>query len=439
MNKKKWVVFVLGATSVCLLVLMIVNIIVDPFMQYHSPLSEMKPYYKYTQEYAMYWLIGRVKNTPTEAVIVGSSLSNFISSDKLGEQSGLRVVSLSKSAGRSNIYALFIKESLKRNRLQTIYYELNFPHLHMEYEGDIPLYLYNSNPIDDVKYVLNKDVSKMSAYILISCLGDKFQPGNDKRDKISAKTVFEVDRSQSSSIYSTLAVARSLYVRHGKVADKSSVNDYRSKAKKNIEQNIIPFLKENPDIKFVFIVPCISILNSYDLVREGTVDDYLAIHKDIMLNILKYDNAEIHMFSDLEGFVNNLDNYKDRVHYAPAGGDLICNGLKTGAYKVTPENIDERLRHLESMAESFEIPFLKEGFTGDDVLEMQQQLIALGYNCQANKVYDGQTRDMAAEFQADHRLEVTGIATAETRALLQELSGKGDRRTVLFERSNSRI
>ncbi|MDD3910441.1 MAG: peptidoglycan-binding domain-containing protein [Proteiniphilum sp.] len=424
MNKKKWVTFVLGATSVCLLVLIMINIIVDPFMQYHSPLSKMKPYYKYTQEYAMYWLIGRVKNTPTEAVIVGSSLSNFISSDKLGEQSGLRVVSLSKSAGRPNIYTLFLEESLKRNRLQTIYYELNFPHLHMEYEGDIPLYLYNSNPIDDVKYVLNKDVAKMSAYILISWLGDQFQPGNEtKRDKIPAKTVFEVDRSQSTSRYSTLAVARSLYVRHGEVADKSSVIDYRTKAKNNIEQNIIPFLKENPEIKFVFIVPCISILNTYDLVCEGTVDDYCAIHKDIMLTILKYDNAEIHMFSDMEGFVNNLDNYKDRIHYAPAGGDLICNGLQTGAYRVTPENIDERLRHLKSMADSFEIPFLKEGFTGDDVLEMQQQLITLGYNCQANKVYDGQTRDVVAEFQADHRLEVTGIATAETRALLQELSG----------------
>jgi len=422
MNNKKWVAIVLGATSLCLLVLMIINIVVDPFMQYHSPLSKMKPYYKYTQEYAMYWLIGRVKNTPTEAVIVGSSLSNFISSDKLGEQSGLKVVSLSKSAGRPNIYTLFLRESLKRNQLQTIYYELNFPHLHMEYEGDIPLYLYNSNPIDDVKYVLNKDVSKTSAYILIGWLGDQFKPGNDKRDKIPAQTVFEVDRSQNTSRYSTLAVARSLYVRHSKVDDKSSVIDYRTKAKNNVEQNIIPFLKENPEIKFVFIVPCISILNTYDLVCEGTVDDYLAIHKDIMLGILQYDNAEIDMFTDLEGFVDNLDNYKDRVHYAPAGGDLICNGLKTGAYKVTPENIDERLRHLKSMAESFEIPFLKEGFTGDDVLEMQQQLIALGYNCQANKVYDGQTRDMVAEFQADYRLEVTGIATAETRVLLQELS-----------------
>lgn len=423
MNKKRWVAFVLGATSVCLLALMMLNIIVDPFMQYHSPLSGMKPYYKYTQEYAMYWLIGRAKNTPAEAVIVGSSLSNFISSDKLGEQSGLRVISLSKSAGRPNIYSLFLRESLERNQLQTIYYELNFPHLHMEYEGDIPLYLYNSNPIDDVKYVLNKDVSKMTAYILASWLGDQIKPENDTRqNRTPAKTVFEVDRSQSTSIYSTLAVARSLYVRHGKVADKSSVIDYQTKANKNIEQNVIPFLEENPEIKFVFIVPCISILNTYDLVCEGTVDDYLAIHKDIMLSILKYDNAEIHMFSDLEGFVTNLDNYKDRVHYAPPGGDLICDGIKTGAYKVTPENIDERLRHLKSMAESFEIPFLKEGFTGDDVLEMKRQLIALGYNCRANKVYDGQTRDVVAEFQADQMLEVTGIATAETRALLRELS-----------------
>jgi peptidoglycan hydrolase-like protein with peptidoglycan-binding domain len=53
---------------------------------------------------------------------------------------------------------------------------------------------------------------------------------------------------------------------------------------------------------------------------------------------------------------------------------------------------------------------------------MKQQLIALGYKCPANKVYDGQTRDKVADFQADQRLDVTGIATAETRRLLKELS-----------------
>jgi len=421
MDKKKWLTLVLGATSVCLLALMLINVIVDPFLQYHSPLTAMEPYYKFNQEYAMYWLIGRAKHTPAEAAIVGSSLSNFISSEKLGEQSGLKVVALKKSAGRPNIYTLFLRESLKKNRLQTIYYELNFPHLHMEYEGDIPLYLYNSNPIDDVKYVLNKDVTKMSAHILLSWLGDRLDRGSPKTVAVNTE-LYEVDRSQATSIYSTMAVARSLYVRHGKVANKKSVIEYETKAKKDVEQNIIPFLEKYPDIKFVFIVPCISILNTYDLVREGTVDDYLAIHKDIMLTLLKYDNVEIHMFSDMEGFVDNLDNYKDRVHYCPAGGDLICNGLKTGAYQVTPENIDERLQHLKSIAESFEISFLKQGFTGDDVLTMKQQLIALGYNCRADQVYDKQARDAIAEFQADQRLDVTGIASAETRAALQQLS-----------------
>jgi len=424
MNQKKWVTSVLGAASVCLLVLMVINVIVDPFMQYHSPLPGLEPYYKYTQEYAMYWLIGRAKHTSAEAAIVGSSLSNFISEDKLSEQSGLRVVALKKSAGRPNIYTMFLRESLKRNRLQTIYYELNFPHLHMKYEGDIPLYLYNSNPFDDVKYLLNKDVLGMSTYILFSWLSDGFGQGSDTKQakQVGNKVRFEVDRTQATSTYSTLAVARSLYVRHGKVADKSSVIDYRIKAKKDVEENIIPLIEGYPDINFVFIVPCISILNTYDLCREGTVDDYLAIHKDIMLDLLKYENVEIHMFSDLEGFVDNLDNYKDRVHYRPAGGDLICNGLKTGEYQVTTENINERLQHLTSIAQSFEISFLKEGFTGNDVLEMKKQLISLGYNCKANPVYDKQTRDRVAEFQADQRLNVTGIATAETQALLQELA-----------------
>ncbi|MGE5391489.1 MAG: peptidoglycan-binding domain-containing protein [Deltaproteobacteria bacterium] len=416
MNSKKWVAIVLGAASLCLLLLMAINVIVDPFMQYHAPLPGMEPYYKYTQEYAMYWVIGRAKQTPADAAIVGSSLSNHISEDKLAQQSGLRVVALKKSAGRPNIYTLFLNESFKRNDLQTVWYELNFPHLHMEYEGDIPLYLYNSNPLDDVKYLLNKDVLKMSTYILFSWLGHLGQ------ETEPARAVFEVDRAQSTSKYNTLAVARSLYIRHDKVSNKKSVTEYRIKAEKNVEKNIIPFVEKYPDTRFVFIVPCISILNTYDQCREGTVADYFAVYKDIMLDLLKYDNVEIHMFTDMDGFVNDLDNYKDRVHYCPAGGDLICEGLKSGEYRVTEKNLDERLKHLKSIALDFEISFLKQGFSGDDVLEMKKELTALGYRCSTNKEFDKQTRDRVAEFQAEQRLDVTGIATAETRALLQEMS-----------------
>ncbi len=415
MDKKKWVAIVLGATSLCLLLLMAFNVILDPFMQYHAPLRGMEPYYKYTQEYAMYWVIGNAKQTPADAAIVGSSLSNHISEDKLALQSGLRVVPLKKSAGRPNIYTMFLNESLKRNQLQTVWYELNFPHLHMEYEGDIPLYLYNSNPFDDVKYLLNKDVLKMSAYVLLNWADHR---GEEKKP---AKALFEVDRAQSTSKYNTLAVARSLYVRHNQVADKSSVMDYQAKAKKDVDENIIPFLEKYPDIHFVFIVPCISILNTYDMCREGTVDDYLVIYKDIMLRLLQYDNVEIHMFSDMEGFVDDLDNYKDRVHYSPAGGDLIVAGLKSGAYRITRENMDERLQHQKAMGQSFQISFLKQGFKGDDVRELKKQLTALGYHCNDTVVYDKQTRDRVAEFQAEQRLNVTGIATAETRALLQEM------------------
>lgn len=416
MDNKKWVKIVLGAASACLLLLMAISIIVDPFMQYHEPLPGMESYYKYTQEYAMYWVIGRAKHTPADAAIVGSSLSNHISEDKLAEQSGLQVVALKKSAGRPNIYTMFLNESLKRNDLQVVWYELNFPHLHMQYEGDIPLYLYNSNPVDDVKYLLSKDVLKMSAYVLYNWLGHLGEEGEP------ARAVFEVDRAQSTSKYNTLAVARSLYVRHNKVANKNSVLDYEAKAKKDVEENIIPFLEKYPETKFVFIMPCISILNTYDQCREGTVDDYFAIYEDIMLRLLKYDNVEIHMFNDMEGFVDNLDNYKDRVHYSPAGGDLIVAGLKSGEYRVTEENIDERMQHLKSIALDFEIPFLKQGFKGADVLELKRQLNALGYPCDATKVYDKQTRDRVAEFQAEQRLNVTGIATAETRALLEEMS-----------------
>jgi|GEM_PF-1933601 len=424
MEPKKWTKAVLGAATAILLILMALNAVIDPFVQYHSPLPALEPYYTFSQEYAMYWLIGRARHTPAEGAVLGSSLSNFISSNKLSQLSGKKIVPLKKSMGRPDVYTLFLRESFKRNRLQIVYYEITFPHLSEKYPEEIPRYLYNSNPFDDVKYLLNKEVLGMSTYIVSGWASDALDTNHKKQRERQAwnRELFEVDRTQLSSHYSTLTVARSLYVRHNKVADKHSVIAYRANASEAVEKNIIPFLEKYPHTRFVFIVPCISILNTYDQVREGTAGDYLGIYKDLMLRLLQYDNAEIHMFSDVEGFVDNLDNYKDRVHYCPAGGDLIIDGLKSGKYRITPQNIDQRLAHQKALAERFQVSFLKEGFKGEDVLALNRQLIALGYDCPATVEYDKRTTAAVARFQADYHLPVTGIATADTQALLQELS-----------------
>ena len=57
---------------------------------------------------------------------------------------------------------------------------------------------------DDVKYLINKDVLKMSAYVLLNWAEHRGE------EKNPAKALFEVDRAQSTSKYNTLAVARSL-------------------------------------------------------------------------------------------------------------------------------------------------------------------------------------------------------------------------------------
>lgn len=61
---------------------------------------------------------------------------------------------------------------------------------------------------------------------------------------------------------------------------------------------------------------------------------------------------------------------------------------------------------------------LQPGSQGPDVLALQNQLIALGYNITADGVYGQQTADAVTAFQAANHLHQDGIAGPETMAVL---------------------
>ena len=66
---------------------------------------------------------------------------------------------------------------------------------------------------------------------------------------------------------------------------------------------------------------------------------------------------------------------------------------------------------------------LRNGSSGNDVLDLQNKLRNLGYTIDTDSVYGNQTSDAVREFQQDYGLDVDGIAGTQTLSKLNELSG----------------
>ncbi len=69
---------------------------------------------------------------------------------------------------------------------------------------------------------------------------------------------------------------------------------------------------------------------------------------------------------------------------------------------------------------------LRPGARGDDVLRMQQALIALGYDLKADGIYGNSTWSAVLAFQKDHGLRADGLAGNATLTALYELQGTAE-------------
>ena len=68
-------------------------------------------------------------------------------------------------------------------------------------------------------------------------------------------------------------------------------------------------------------------------------------------------------------------------------------------------------------------PVLRKGDRGDEVMELQEQLNRLGYDCgEADGVFGTRTKTAVTRFQADHGLEADGVVGRNTWAALDNVT-----------------
>jgi len=222
-------------------------------------------------------------------------------------------------------------------------YALTTDYTFQKYE--LPQYLYNNNPFDDVKYIFNKT-------LLFSAV---------KRVYAIAKRVPNTTMEEAYSWQSTYTNRFNHPLFEVTLPDEtvekvpSQGNIYDEIARDNLAYNILPFVEQHPDTTFYFFFVPNSIRFIEGMQAEGTLEGSLAAEKIAVGTLLQYDNVEIYYFQNIESIILDPNIYIDASHYSKDINDFMMESMAQGQYRLTKDNYREEIDRLQEIADRVDV------------------------------------------------------------------------------------
>lgn len=326
-------------------------IYVDPFFHYHKPLEK----FPYLVDNQLSQNPGMAKNMEYDSAILGSSMTVNFNTDWFEELMGLDTLKLSYSAAfpkdQANIMEIVFEHNPDIEKIFLGVDVITYTGAVDQTKYPIPEYLYDDNLLNDVSYVLNKDV--LLNYVL--------RPIADP-EPTDLATVYA--SWWTEEYYSEEWVLHN-YTSPAQVAEETDAMAYIPSVEENLNVNICPYIEDNPQTEFVIFFPPYSILYWNDVLKENHLEATIEEYRYIANRLNAYDNVEIYFFPDREDIILDLNHYADYSHYHPDFNRFMAECFANGECLVQKEGtgkngepIDEYLNHMRKIVNEFDFAAL---------------------------------------------------------------------------------
>lgn len=344
MNSKKWSICLLSLWLVLLLGAASLTGIIDPFFHYHAPLEGLE----YPINNQRYQNDGIVRNFSYDAMITGTSMTeNFKTSefDRLFDTNSIKVC---YSGGTYQEITANMKKALEHNpgmRYVVFAIEEWFLYAGRDLilaDGEYPLYLYDNNPFNDVKYLLNKEILCSNTLEVLD-----FTRRGNKTTTFDAYSSWEYPsgREVLLSGYNRPEIAQTAF---------QFTPDLAQNLRGNLEDTLVALAKAHPDTQFLLFFPPYSILNWDAHQREGLLNmhiDAMTLASEVLTPV---ENIQLYSFYTDYETCTNFDNYRDVVHYHSGINSLMLQRMQQGEYRLTPENYKSHWEEVRSYYSNYD-------------------------------------------------------------------------------------
>ena len=347
--KKLFVGLVIGCLCALLLVIAVI-VYVDPFFHYHAPLEG----FPYVVDNQLSQNPGMARNMDYNACIIGSSMTVNFDTDDFKDIMGLDTLKLSYSGAYPkddyNILSIVFDQNSsarKNSKVDAVFFAMDIPVMTADIETTKyprPEYLYDDNLLNDVNYVLNKDV--LMQYILRPLIQKN---GSD---------LSEIYFSWWTPEYYNIQWVMHTYEEPEKVLEETDRDALITQTGINLDINILPFIKNNPGTEFYFFFPPYSILYWHNIMQANTFEATMNQYQYVAERLLDYKNVHLFYFQDMPE-VTDLNNYADYSHYKPEINHFMVECFKSGQYEIkTKEQMADELNKMRGIINEFDFDAL---------------------------------------------------------------------------------
>lgn len=341
MKEKKWNRMVLLGTVGILFVVALITFVIDPYLHYRKPSGILQ----YPLKEERYINDGIARNYTYEAMITGTSMAQNFKASQMEElwqvktvktaYSGATFHELKKSMERAISYnpdLKYILCSLDGSRI-------NHDAFSDSYEG-YPEYLYDNNPFNDVKYLLNKDVIPTTIAVV------NYTRAGNKTTSMDAYGSWS-----QYKVYGKEAVEATVVPKQAAAEKVSFTLEDEARVRENVTENYLKLAQDNPQITFYFYLPPYSVYYWEDLVKTGQLEAQLKAEELAVSLLTEASNVQVYGFADKTEITEDLDNYMDVLHYGDWINEEIMNMIYEGEGKLTKETYEayfQRVRETYS-------------------------------------------------------------------------------------------
>ena len=338
MNRtKQWFLSTLAIVLAVLMLCAGITVAVDPFFYYRWDAEGEGVFFNQRYQNA-----GIARNAEADTILLGTSMVSNFRASYLEEFFGGTAAKITIPDGRFKEFSEILDTIYRKYTPQRVIFSLD-PNIlvrdESELSSELPKYLYDGNPFNDVQYVLSKDTLLYSLYTL---------RGERNGEAVPCDDAFTWDMDTGFSTNFVLAS----YTRPEKAETELSRNAYR----KNVENNlshIVTWAKEHPETEFIIYIPPYNILYWDKTARNGETDAVFGALQQCFETLLPIENIRLCQFMNLD-IVTDCSYFNDYIHFSGLGARRVLEAMQSEEYDVTEENMTEILRTIRTFQQEYD-------------------------------------------------------------------------------------
>ncbi len=353
MNAKQWLkryFLLLGAALVLTIGLVVY---VDPFFHYHAPNPEL--YYPLNNQRSQN--DGILRHFDYNAIITGNSMTENFRTSEADRLFGLDFVKTSFSGATYREINDRLTTALDTHpdtklviRCLDFYGFFQAPDALRQELGSYPDYLYDRNPFNDVKYVLNKDI------IFQRCLPILAQRLRGEPGGVTPFDQYSYWSDQfpygKNTVLKKRLELQKPYVQESPVVHLTQEEADRIRA--NARENLVQLALDHPDTQFYCFFPPFGGAYWGSLWEGGGLEKTFEAQRLYIEACLPCENITLFSFLDWFDVITDLNNYKDDSHYGAWINTKMLQAMAAGENRLTRENYQAHLQRVLDFYSTFD-------------------------------------------------------------------------------------